>query len=290
MSIRGLYAPLITPFDGHGNIDMAGWESNLEHYQTEPLDGFLINGSSGEAEMLSQEEQLALLRSACTHSQKAVIAGLSAQSVRLARERVDAVAELPLAAVLVRTPSYFGKQLDQVMFFWELAEHSPHPLMIYQIPQYTGVRLDNQAMEELSQHPNIIGMKDSLGDLSLLTEVDWPNHFSYLLGAAGLLLPALGLGARGGILALANVLPKQCRRLIELAQNGETTQAQELQAKLIPINRALGGSRGMGLAGLKAAVEIQGQCAGPPRKPLRPLEQAEREFLKGLLRSVPFSV
>lgn len=287
--MRGLFAPLVTPFDQAGEIDFHSWQQNLERYQAEPLDGFLINGSSGEAEMLNQAEQVSLLKTACEISKKPIIAGVSAHSLRLAQERVAALAELPLAAILVRTPSYFGKQLDQVLFFTELAQSSPHPIMIYQIPQYTGVRLDNVALAELAKLPNIIGIKDSLGDLSLLTEVEWPEDFSYLLGAAGLLLPALRLGAKGGILALANVLPKACRELMELHQAQKWEQANQLQAQLIPVNRAIGGSRGYGVAGLKTAVEIQGYAAGPPRKPLRPITSEGRKELERLLGRVTAS-
>ncbi len=276
-----LYAPLVTPFQQNGDVDFQAWEENLAAYAREPLDGFLINGSSAEAEMLSESERLELLKRAC-ESGSTIIAGVCAQSNRVAREQVEALAEFPLESVLVRTPSYFGKQMDQIQFFSELADFSPHPLMIYQIPQYTGVKLDSATLRELSQHPNIVGIKDSLGDLAMLTQGGWPDDFRYLLGAAGLLLPGLTLGARGGILALANVLPKACRRLLELAPE-EPTAARELQAQLIPVNTAIGGSRGFGIAGLKAAVEIQGYRAGPPRRPLRPITPDQRVRLQELL-------
>ncbi len=278
-----LYAPLITPFDGDENVDYQGFVNNLAWYDAQPLDGYLVNGSSGEADMLSGTEQFQLVELACQHTGRPVFAGIAACSVRVAVEEIERLRDLPLAAVLLRTPSYFGSQLDQRLFYRTVAESSPHPIIIYQIPQNTGVKLDERTLYDLAQHPNIIGIKDSLGDLSLLQEVEAPDSFRYLLGAANLLLPGLRAGADGGILALANVIPGPCRQLLNFAEAGEWDQAHMLQRRLIPLNRAIGGSRGYGIAGLKGAVELLGLHGGRPRSPLSPLKAEGRKTLRALI-------
>jgi 4-hydroxy-2-oxoglutarate aldolase len=281
-----LYAPLITPFDKDENVDEQGFLNNLAWYDTQPLDGYLINGSSGEADMLSAAEQLRLLELTCQSTDRPIFAGIAPTSVRVAVEEIERLRELPLAAVLVRTPSYFGAQLEQRIFYRAVADASPHPIVIYQIPQNTGVKLDERTLYDLAQHPNIIGIKDSLGDLSLLQEVDPPDSFRYLLGAANLLLPGLRAGAVGGILALADVVPSACRALLDLAAAGEWEKAQQLQRGLIPLSRAIGGSRGYGIAGLKGAVELLGLCGGPPRRPLAPLKAEGRKNLRAMISQI----
>ena len=281
--VNGLYAPLITPLKPDGEIDLAAFEENLDFYETQALDGYLINGSSGEADMLTHEERVKLLNIATMKTQRPLLAGMAPQSLRTALAELEGIVRAQPTAILVRTPSYFGKQLDQVLFYTRLADASPVPIMIYQIPQYTQVKLGVSELNALAAHPNIVGIKDSLGDLSLLTEYDRQDHFSYMLGAAGVLTSGLSLGCDGGILALANIRPAKCRQLIELMKDGKVSEAHALQGDLIPINRAIGGSRGFGIAGLKAACEHMELKAGPPRQPLIALDEEEREALYGLL-------
>lgn len=278
-----LYAPLITPFTPDESLDLEGFLKNLRWYESQPLDGYLINGSSGEADMLSSGEQLEMLEATCASTHRPILAGVAATSLRVALSEVQRLRHLRLQGVLVRTPSYFGSQLDQRLFYRELADASPHPIVIYQIPQNTGIKLDEDTLQELAHHPNIVAIKDSLGDLTLLQEVQPPADFRYYLGAANLLLAGLQAGAAGGILALANVVPAECRRLLDLFEAGEQDQAAQLQRRLIPLNRAIGGSRGYGIAGLKEAVALQGLIGGAPRRPLKPLAAGQRDTLRSLL-------
>ena len=165
-----------------------------------------------------------------------------------------------------------------------LAERAAFPILVYQIPQCTGVRLTGSELEEIARIDGVIGIKDSLGDLSLLNEVEWPDGFQYFLGASGLLQPGLAAGACGGILALADVVPELCRELLELsADPSRQKEARELQRRLIPLNRLIGGSRGYGIAGLKAACELRGYKGGAPRRPLRGLNEAQRMELEKVL-------
>ena len=234
--------------------------------------------------MLTQSERVRLVRLAVEHSDRKVIAGVAATSVRATMEELTLLEGLHLEAVLVRTPSYFGAQLDQVSYYREVATQSRFPVMVYQIPQCTGVRLTGSELGRIAGIENVCGVKDSLGDLSLLNEVEWPEDFRYFLGASALLQPGLAAGACGGILALADVVPELCRTLLELSADPERRQeARELQRRLIPLNRLIGGSKGFGIAGLKAACELRGYKGGAPRRPLGSLSEAQRKELEKVI-------
>lgn len=279
-----LFAPLVTPFQSDESVDEEAFVENISLYEKAPLDGYVINGSSGEAEMLTQSERVRLVRLAVEHSDRKVIAGVAATSVRATMEELTLLEGLHLEAVLVRTPSYFGAQLDQVSYYREVATQSRFPVMVYQIPQCTGVRLTGSELGRIAGIENVCGVKDSLGDLSLLNEVEWPEDFRYFLGASALLQPGLAAGACGGILALADVVPELCRTLLELSADPERRQeARELQRRLIPLNRLIGGSKGFGIAGLKAACELRGYKGGAPRRPLGSLSEAQRKELEKVI-------
>lgn len=284
-----LFAPLITPFFDDESVHSAALERNLKRYEELPLDGYLVNGSSGEAEMLTAKERLEVLKIVRRSTDRPILAGLFATSLVDIFQQVDALDGVDLEAILVRTPSYFGRQLDQVAYFSALAEYSPHPVMVYQIPQNTGIRLQGEELWSIAQHSNITGIKDSLGDLALLNEKNWPPHFRYFLGASALIQPGMAAGAHGGILALANVVPELCRELLDLSCDPNLgREARRLQQRLLPLNRLLSGSGGLGLAGLKAACEIRGLEAGHPRLPLKRLSTNEKRQLEAaLLELIP---
>ena len=283
-----LYAPLITPFTDQENVDLDMMSRNLEKYEALPLTGYLVNGSSGEADMLSQSERVALVERVSKLSRRPVLAGIVASSVVEAKRQIDSHEDLRIESFLIRTPGYYGGQFDQVDFFHQLADYSRRPIMIYQIPQYTGIKLTGDQLSRIAEHPNVVGIKDSLGDLSLLNEVSWPARFHYFLGASALIQPGVAAGVAGGILALANVVPDHCRKLLDFSvRPDKAEQARQLQQQLIPLNRALGGSRGFGLAGLKEACRLVGFEVGRLRSPLKPLPSGGTEQLQALLERLP---
>lgn len=268
-------------------MDYDGFCSNITLYNSTPLDGFLVNGTSAEAEMLSVEERINLLKVAREATEKPIFAGVVASSVYDCRRQVEALAGLDLQALLIRTPCFYGSQLDQVNFYQSISSFSPIPVMVYQIPQYTGIKLSREVLVEISQMPNVVGIKDSLGDIALLESHPWPSHFRYFLGAPAVMRCGLGAGAAGGILGVANVVPRLCARLLSASCNpGRTEQAKVVQRQIIALAAHLSGSA-MGLAGLKAACQIQGYKGGSPRSPLRPITGAQRETLAAFLRSLP---
>jgi 4-hydroxy-2-oxoglutarate aldolase len=165
-----------------------------------------------------------------------------------------------------------------------VAGASPIPVMIYNMPGNTaGLDLDAETVITLSAHPNIIGMKDSSGNVAKLAEVvaGARSDFVTLAGSAGFLLPALVIGARGAIAALANIAPAECLELVSLYDAGKMDEARVLQARLIPVNTAV--TSGYGVPGLKAALEFVAHYGGAPRRPLASLGQGERVKLRSLL-------
>ena len=167
--------------------------------------------------------------------------------------------------------------------YFSIADKVKVPVMIYNIPQYTGVSVDIPLIVELSHHPNILGLKDSSGNLifasELILQVD--PSFAILLGAGSILLSGLIMGACGGILRLASVAPAECAELYRLYQERRIEEARKLQINLIPVNRAI--VKTLGIAGLKYALDLLGYFGGDPRSPLLPLDENEKEEMKDIL-------
>lgn len=278
--ISGIWAPLCTPFT-EGKIDTAKLEKNMEVYAQTPLRGVFTLGSNGEACMLTDEEKVTVLRTVVRKKKnKLVMAGCTHEStqktIALTRKAADEGADI--ASVL--TPHYFKKVMTQdalIRFYETVADTSPLPVMIYNAPGFAGgVQLSVDAVVTLSQHPNIIGMKDSAptGPNVFLAYVG-KEKFSVLAGSANFFLSSLVLGAKGGVLSLANYLPHAAHHLYELFQEDKMEEAKNLQQAVLRVNRGVSGK--YGVAGVKKAMDITGFYGGEPRLPLLPLGKKEQE-------------
>ena len=189
---------------------------------------------------------------------------------------------------LVLTPSFYKGQMNSaafVRYFTEVADKIRIPLIIYNVPKFTGVNIEADAVAKLAQHKNILGLKNSAENSAHMAEIISfvPKDFSVLVGTASVLYPGLASGAAGGILALANIAPEECVELQRLFDAGRHGEASALQMKLIPVNKAV--TSKYGVPGLKAAMDILGYFGGEPRSPLVSLGQAEREGLKSILKT-----
>ncbi|AET68551.1 dihydrodipicolinate synthase/N-acetylneuraminate lyase [Desulfosporosinus orientis DSM 765] len=290
--LKGIYAPIPTPFAG-GKIAYDKLDGNLEFWLGSKLEGLVVLGSNGEFVLLSTEEKVKIISYVCEKSQgrKPVIAGTGAESTEETIYLSQKAAEAGAAAVLVVTPNYYkGSMTEKVLkkFYLEVAEASPIPLILYNMPRNTGVNLSAKVVAELAQHPNIIGIKDSGGNIVQIAEMikSTPSDFSVFAGSASFLYPSLVLGAAGGTLALANVFPDECVKVQELFEAGKHEEAKALQFNLIESNAAV--TSRFGIAGLKAAMDMIGYYGGDPRSPLQPLGEAEREELKQILGRTPY--
>jgi dihydrodipicolinate synthase/N-acetylneuraminate lyase len=274
LHLRGVYAPIVTPFDGDG-IDVAGLVSNLERYSRTGLAGVVVLGSNSEAPLLDDEESAQVVETArrVVRLPQLLIAGTGRESTRATIQATRRAASAGADAVLVRTPSFFRAHMSAdhyVAHYEAVADASPVPVLLYNVSVFTGVTLPIDAFARLAAHPNIIGIKESGPDLEVLAQyiAHAPAGFAVLGGAHATLYPAVCIGARGGVLAAAGVIPELCATLFDHAASGRHDEALALQRRIDPFCE-LAASR-FGVAGLKAAAAVAGYAAGPPRPPLLP--------------------
>jgi 4-hydroxy-2-oxoglutarate aldolase len=291
LDLAGIFPALTTPFADDGSLALDSFRANLARYDRAGLAGYLVTGSTGEAVLLDREELERVWGAArdAVRSDKILIAGAGAESTGEAIARVNRVAALGYAAALVVTPSYYKAAMNAealVEHFRRLADAARIPLLLYSVPQFTGVAIDAAVAGALGEHPNVIGMKDSSGNVQRVTEIlaSVPPDFQLLVGSAGTLFPSLALGAVGGVLALACALPEACLRLYRAAREPDPGLARVLQQQLLAANRILVSRHGV--PGLKYAMDRLGYYGGPPRPPLLPVGAAARHEIDAALASL----
>ena len=285
--LHGIYAPVPAPFE-NDELALEKLAQNMEYWLNTKIAGTVVLGSNGEFVVLSPEEKRIIIRAVCELSagKKPVIAGTGCESTKETIELTKFAAEAGAQAALVLSPHYYKRAMTDALnknFYLEVAEASPIPLVLYNMPGNSTINLSSKLVAELSEHPNIIGVKDSSGNIVQIAEIInmTSADFSVFAGSASFLYPSLALGATGGTLALANVLPNECAELQELVTAGKHQEARDLQLKLLDINHAV--TARWGVPGLKAALELQGLYGGEPRRPLLPLGEKERQELAGIL-------
>jgi 4-hydroxy-2-oxoglutarate aldolase len=272
----GIYTPIATPFRDNGGVDERALAANVARWMTTPLTGLVVLGSNGEAAQLDEDEadRVVEIVRAGVPSSRPLIAGTGRESTRATIAATRRAAEAGVDAVLVRTPSFFKPQMTTDAFvrhYSEVADASPIPVLLYNVTLYTGVNLLPDAVERLSVHPNIVGIKESGSDIGQMAEyvARTPDDFTVLAGSATTLVHALCAGCDGAILALASLLPAQCVRMLTLVAEQRFDEARALQRRLMPLARSVGST--YGVPGLKAALELIGYAGGAPRPPLRPV-------------------
>lgn len=274
MNLHGIFPPIPTPFTDD-EIDTAALARNISRWMTTRVAGLLLLGSNGEAPSIDADEADRLTRAAreVVPSDRTLIVGAAEESTRLTIAAVRRVAAAGADAVLVRTPAYFKRQMTTPVFvrhFTAVADASPVPVLPYNVPGLTGVSMTADAVAEIATHPNIAGMKDSSSDLTLVTDLVslTPEGFPVLVGSAPTLYASLCVGAAGGIVAAACVVPDLVVELYDLARSGRHDEALALQRRLTPLARSV--TTVYGVPGLKAALDVAGYTGGAPRLPLAP--------------------
>ena len=279
---------MVTPFDQTGAIRYDAFGRNIEEYVRSGIQGYLVLGSNGESVYLEHSEKLKLIEVARKQvpASMTLLAGTGLESTRATIELTKEAADRGVDAVLVKNPFYFKSQMTfdvYVAHYTAVADASPVPVVIYNVPVFTGVPLPSRLVVELSKHPNIRGLKDSSGDVKLISEVVWnTDQFPVLAGAAPTLFPAMAAGARGGIVALACAAPKATLALYRAFAAGDYKKAGLVQRIIAPAAGAV--TEKYGIAGLKAAMELEGFEAGSPRRPLLPMKANDREDLAQIFR------
>ena len=286
MDLSGIYPALTTPFDASGDFSVADFKHNLHRYNQTDLAGYVVLGSTGESVLLSSKESESILATAreAAAPDKRLLAGTGAESTAETIARTKRAADLGYHGVLVKTPHYYKPAYKPDVYlahYRAVADASPIPILLYSVPQFTGVTLETPEIVALSEHPNIIGMKDSSGSVQRTVEVVAAANASFqmLTGAASVVIPSLSAGAVGAILALASAFPEKCVALYQLYRQKMHKQASELQGQLASVSKRVV-SEG-GIAGVKFVMDLRGYRGGAPRAPLQPLgEQARAAITK----------
>lgn len=289
MRFNGVIPPLITPFTESGAVDFKAHQRNVRRWNESALAGYLVLGSNSEAVHLSEAEKLELIElTAAAAPDRLLLAGTgmdsTAETIRLTR----LAAERGARAALILTPYFYrGRMNDDALIrhFEQVAEASTIPILIYNVPKYTGLNVSLRVVETLSRHPNIVGMKDSSGNIAQLVQFQEAaaEGFQVLVGTASVWYPALVLGCEAGIMALANCAPRECVRVQELFSNDRWEEAEYLYRRLVPLNQAVTAT--YGVAGLKYACSRRGYHGGFVRGPLAELTEAECQALDRILQA-----
>jgi 4-hydroxy-2-oxoglutarate aldolase len=289
-NFKGIIPPMVTPFDENGAIRYDFFERNIDRYVAAGIEGYLVLGSNGESVYLEHSEKLKLIEAARKRvpTSMTLLAGTGVESTQGTIALTKEAADLGVDAVLVKNPFYFKSMMTFEVYmahYLAVADASPIPVIIYNVPVFTGVPLQSKLIIELAKHPNIRGLKDSSGDVKLISEVSWntdSQKFGIVAGAAPTLFPALMAGARGGIIAIACAAPKGPLALYRAFAAGDLKKAAEIQRIIAPAAGAVTAQYGIG--GLKGAMELEGFQAGVPRRPLLPIRPEQREDLAQVFR------
>jgi 4-hydroxy-2-oxoglutarate aldolase len=294
--LAGVFAPVVTTFDADsGGVAPVAFRANVRAHVEAGVAGIVVAGSSGEGPLLDERERQQLVEWArpLIPDDHWLVAGVSAESTRLCVRRSVEAAERGADAVLVAAPHYYGPAMTPetlARYFRQVADESPVPVILYNIPKYTHLTLEPGLVRELSAHDNIAGVKDSSGDLKLLgayMSAQSPQ-FSVLVGNGGLFYAALEMGGTGGILAVSLFAAELTVELYTAFVGGNSREAGRAQERLTPLAKGI--VNGLGVAGIKAALDLVGLHGGDVRLPLLSLRAVDRERTRVLLRAADLAV
>jgi 4-hydroxy-2-oxoglutarate aldolase len=288
MEIKGIFPALVTPFASDESVCLSAVKENIRRYNQTGLAGYVVLGSTGETVMLSREEGDSVLTAAkeAAAPDKLLIAGTGAESTAETIARTKRAAALGYSLALVKTPYYykpFYRAETYIRHYRAVADSSPIPILLYSVPQFTGITLETPEILALAAHPNIAGIKDSSGSVQRIGELvaGAPSSFQVLTGGAPVVYPCLVVGARGAILALASALPEKCVELYRLVQRVQHEEAKRLQHVIVLASKRILSENG--LAGLKYAMDLRGFQGGAPRLPLLPLSEEKKRAIADLI-------
>jgi 4-hydroxy-2-oxoglutarate aldolase len=288
MTLQGIFPALVTPFNSDESVSLPAVRENIRLYNRTSIAGYVVLGSTGESVMLSRDEADSVLAAAkeAAFPEKILIAGTGAESTAETIARTKRAAALGYPFALVKTPYYYKpvyRAETYLRHYRAVADASPIPVLLYSVPQFTGITLETPEIVALAAHPNIIGIKDSSGNIQRVTEIvaGAPPDFTVLTGGAAVIYPALAVGARGAILALAAALPEKCAEVFDLVQNGRHDQARQLQLVLSRASKCIVSEHG--IAGVKFVMDLRGYQGGVPRLPLLPLTEEKKQSIAALV-------
>jgi 4-hydroxy-2-oxoglutarate aldolase len=290
IDLSGVFIPAVTPFqEGSGDLDLPAFQANLRSWSRHPIQGIVIAGTTGEAVLLDEEERMALVAAARDVLPPRILltVGTGLESTRATVRLTRRVADAGAQAVLVQPPAYYkGAMTPEALreHYLAVAEASPVPVIVYQAPlRMSTLDFPTGLVAELSNHGNIVGIKDSRGKLDLVGDLveQCQQGFQVLVGSGALLYPAMEVGAVGGIVAVANMAPGPSGELFQAFTGGRSAEAGRLQQQIGPVHNEIVGT--VGVPGVKAALDLLGLAGGPPRPPIRPISEKGREEVRAVL-------
>jgi 4-hydroxy-tetrahydrodipicolinate synthase len=289
INLSGLLLPITTPFAANEEVDAAALTANLERWNSTEISGYVVLGSTGERVNLDEREFIQVIETAreATPAEITFIVGAGQQSTRGTIDEIKRAANAGAEAVLVITPHYYRSAITQealVTHYRAVADASPIPIILYSMPDLTGIKIEPETAARLSEHPNIVGMKDSSNDVAKFADTVrmTADDFAMMIGNGTVFKEALQAGARAGILAVGCCAPQICLDIYQAVQAGDLDRANLLQDKLTPLARAV--TKTYGISGLKAAMEMAGYVGGEVRAPLRPASEEARAEIEALMR------
>lgn len=280
----GIGPPLVTPFDGAGDVDHGKLRELVSWIEDRGVDFVVPCGSNGEAELLTADERAAVVETVVDEASVPVVAGTGNPGRRETVEATEAAAAAGADAALVVTPFYYIHDQETLeTYFRQVADEVSLPVYLYSVPAFTGVRLEPDTVGNLASHPKVAGVKDSLADIGEMVRTRSrvaDEDFDLLVGSASVLAAGLDAGAIGGVVALANLAPRATVDVYE-THSTDPERARARNADLVELNRAV--TTEFGVPGLKWAMRERGAPAGRARSPHRSIGREARDRLGSLL-------
>jgi 4-hydroxy-2-oxoglutarate aldolase len=288
MPLQGIIPALTTPFDTEGSLALDRLRENIAKYNRTGISGYLAVGSTGESVLLDRvefEKVLATVREAAAPG-RILIAGTGVDSTSETISRTEVAVSLGYDFALICTPGYFKPMMRPEVLaehYRRVADASRIPILLYSVPQFIGVAIEADLAACLAQHPNIAGMKDSSGDVDRLGTIlaRVPETFQLMTGAATTVYPAMQLGAKGAILALADFLRELCVELYDAVVARDAGKSLELQRRIVQASNGI--AKRLGIPGMKYAMDCRGYYGGPSRRPLLPLDEGQKLAVDSIL-------
>jgi 4-hydroxy-2-oxoglutarate aldolase len=291
MQPNGIFPALTTPYSSDESVSLSALRENVCRYNESSVSGFVVLGSTGESVMLTREEADGILVTVKETAApgKLLIAGTGAETTAETIQRTKRAALLGYPFALVKTPFYYKpvyRAENYLRHYRAVADASPIPILLYSVPQFTGITLETPEILALSEHPNILGIKDSSGHVHRVSEIvaGARPSFSVLTGGAAVIYPALAVGARGAVLALASALPEKCAEVYELVQNGQHEKARQLQLLLAQASKRISSENG--IPGIKYAMDLRGYYGGLCRLPLLPPTETQKRSISEIIHQL----
>ena len=285
MKLQGIFPPIATPFNYDGDIYPSKVEHNVSKWNKTSLSGYVVCGSTGESVFLTTEEKMQMFELVAKYAapDKLLLCGTGVESVRETVQLTNRAAEMGYKAAMVRTPHYYKNLVNngaaQALYYLSVADQTTIPLMIYNWPQATGVDIPAATVAKLSEHPNIIAIKESSGNIEKVMQMiaEVKPGFQVLVGSAPTLAPSLAVGAVGAVLAYANAAPYSTITIWEAHRQRELDAAADWQRRIA--KAAVLVTVKYGIPGLKYAMDLNGYYGGPVRLPLTPVgPEAKKEI------------